>query len=227
MEYKISQLVSATDVPKSTILYYIREGLLPEAKKLKSNVHRYNDEHIELIKYIKYMKQEMRSSNEQIKTALQKKNQSFSGSYSMLAPLMQTLSAIPPQSKHYTKKEFLKEYSLQENFVDKLLEDGVLLPISSDDFTQKEASISHLIENFEEIGIDYDILKKYVTHAKELCALEGDMQKKLCSSTTDENFSMLWKVMFETLFNAKEYIFSRYTHKVMFDVLKEEIKQKD
>ena len=35
MEYKISELVAKTDVPKSTILYYIREGLLPEAKKIK------------------------------------------------------------------------------------------------------------------------------------------------------------------------------------------------
>jgi len=56
LDYKISELVKKTNVPKSTILYYIREGLLPEAKKLKSNVHRYNDEHIELINYILYMK---------------------------------------------------------------------------------------------------------------------------------------------------------------------------
>ncbi|HIP46854.1 MAG TPA: MerR family transcriptional regulator, partial [Campylobacterales bacterium] len=27
MEYKISELVAKTDVPKSTILYYIKEGL--------------------------------------------------------------------------------------------------------------------------------------------------------------------------------------------------------
>lgn len=62
MEYKISELVSKTNVPKSTILYYIREGLLPEAKKIKSNVHRYNDEHVELIKYILYMKEEETTS---------------------------------------------------------------------------------------------------------------------------------------------------------------------
>ena len=90
MEYKISELVAKTNVPKSTILYYIKEGLLPEAKKLKSNVHRYNEEHIELIKYIKYMQQEMGSSIEQIKSMLQQKNQSFSSSFTMLAPLMQT-----------------------------------------------------------------------------------------------------------------------------------------
>lgn len=30
--------------------------------------------------------------------------------------------------------------------------------------------------------------------------------------------------MFGTLLNAKEYIFNRYTHKVLFEALKDEIK---
>jgi DNA-binding transcriptional MerR regulator len=227
MEYKISELVAKTDVPKSTILYYIREGLLPEAKKLKSNVHRYSDEHIELIKYIKYMKQEMGSSNEQIKTALEKKNQSFASSYSMLAPLVQTLSGIPPAAEHYTRKEFIDHYGFEEALLDKLLRDGLLMPINANDFTEKEASIIRLIEKFEEVGADYEIIKKYASLAKELSTLEREVQKELCGVRTDENFSTLWKIMFETLFNAKEYIFHRYTHKVLFDVLKEEMKHKD
>ena len=107
MEYKISELVAKTGVPKSTILYYIREGLLPEAKKIKSNVHRYSDEHIELIHYIKYMQEEIGSTNEQIKFALQNQNQSLSSSATMLQPLMNTLSDIPSDAKHFTKEEFI------------------------------------------------------------------------------------------------------------------------
>ena len=80
MEYKISELVAKTHVPKSTILYYIKEGILPEANKIKSNVHRYNDEHLELIRYIAYMKENFGTSNEQLKDVLQNKNQSFSTS---------------------------------------------------------------------------------------------------------------------------------------------------
>lgn len=227
MQYKISELVAKTGVTKSTILYYIREGLLPEAHKLKSNVHRYSDEHLELLKYIKYMKQEMGSSNEEIKVALQQKNQSFSSSYSMLAPLMQTLSAITPQMEHYTKAEFLKLYNFDTQEVDRLLEEKILLPLGSDDFTHKDASIMQLMMLFDEVGVGYEILQKYVEHAKELALLERELQEKLCGSRNDENFSTLWKMMFETLFNAKEYIFKRHTHKIMVDILKEEIKRKD
>ncbi|MBN2817311.1 MAG: MerR family transcriptional regulator [Campylobacterales bacterium] len=223
MEYKISELVALTNVPKSTILYYIREGLLPEAKKIKSNVHRYNNEHVELLKYIKYMQQEMGSSNEQLKTILENKNQSLSSSFSMLTPLMQTLSAIPSDAKHYTKEEFIEHYGFDSELLEKLLEDGILVPINSNDFTDKEASIIRLIEKFEELHIEYEIIKEYVQHAKKLSELEHSVQKKLCSVRTDEDFPTLWKIMFETLFNAKEYIFSRYTHQVLYKALKDEI----
>ena len=223
MEYKISELVAKTDVPKSTILYYIKEGLLPEAKKIKANVHKYSDEHLELIKYIKYMKEEMGSTNEQIKQALKQKNNSFSGSYTMLAPLMNTLSGIDSNSKHYTKKEFLEHFEIDEELLEQLLQDSILMPLGEDDYTNKEASIVNLIEDFKEVGIEYNIIKEYVRHAQELSKLEVFMQQQLCSVKKDENFSQLWKIMFETLFNAKEYIFNRFTYKEFYKALQDEL----
>ena len=181
MEYKISELVAKTGVPKSTILYYIREGLLPEAKKIKSNVHRYSDEHIELIHYIKYMKEEIGSTNEQIKFALQNQNQSLSSSATMLQPLMNTLSDIPSDAKHFTKKQFIEYYNVDTTLLETLLHDGILLPIHEDDYTDREASIIKLVMYFKEVGIDYSILKAYVHHAKALSELEYQMQAKLCS----------------------------------------------
>ncbi|MDT8338754.1 MAG: MerR family transcriptional regulator [Sulfurimonas sp.] len=226
MEYKISELVAKTNVPKSTVLYYIREGLLPEAKKLKSNVHRYGNEHIELLEYIKYMKQEVGSSNEQIKEILQNKNQSFSSSSSMIAPLMQTLGSIPKDAKHYTKEGFIELFSVDAEFLEELLRDGLLLPLAEDDFTQKELSIVRLIEKFKSVGVDYEIIKEYALHAKALAELELKMQKKLCDKRDDDNFSTLWKIMFDTLFGAKAYLFNRSTYQMMHKALKEEISKK-
>ncbi len=224
MEYKISEVVAKTHVPKSTILYYIREGLLPEAKKLKSNVHRYSDEHIELIAYIKYMKEEIGSSNEQIKFALQNPNQSFSSSATMLKPLMHTLSAIPSDARHFTKKEFIEYFDVEATLLEILLEDGIVLPVSEDDYTDRESSIIKLVAYFKEVGIDYSILKAYVHHAKALSELEYQMQTQLCSARNDQNFSTLWKIMFESLFNAKTYLFNRNTYKVLINAVKNEIK---
>lgn len=223
MEYKMSELVTRTNVPKSTILYYIREGLLPEAKKLKSNVHRYSDEHVQQIQYIRYMQEEIGSSNEQIKYALQNKNQSLATSSTMLAPLMNTLSAIPADAVHYTKEQFIKAFQINKKVLETLLEDGIVMPISEDDYTDKEASIIALVSYFQSVGVEYAVLKSYVEHAKALSELEHTMQTQLCDQRNDENFSTLWKVMFETLFNAKEYIFKRHTYKAIVNALKDEI----
>jgi len=223
MEYKISELVAKTNIPKSTILYYIREGLLPEAKKFKSNVHRYNDEHVELLKYIIYMKEQLGRTNEQIRYAVQNKNQSFSSSFQMLEPLMNTLSGLPEQVKYYTKENFVETFSLDAILIDTLLEDGILVPTATNHFTEQELSIVSLVMHYKEVGIEYDILKSYVQHAQELSKLDHQIKLQLCGSRTDENFSTLWKIMFETFFNAKEYIFKRYTYKVLLNDLKNEI----
>ncbi|MDD3595248.1 MerR family transcriptional regulator [Sulfuricurvum sp.] len=225
MDYKISELVALTHVPKSTILYYIKEGLLPEAIKIKSNVHCYSEEHVELIKYIKYMQQEMGSSIEEIKGILQNKNQSMASSFSMLAPLMETLSAIPPTAKRYTKKEFTDSFDIDTALLDQLLKDGILVPTGGDDFTDKEASLIRLIEDYIDIGLEYALLKEYVIQAKLLANLECQLQQQLCKKRTDETFSTLWKIMFETLFNAKSYLFSRYTHKELLKVLQDELQK--
>lgn len=226
MEYKISEVVKLAQTPKSTVLYYIREGLLPEAKKMKSNVHRYSDEHVEILRYIKYMKEEFASTNEQIKSILQNKNSSLSSSFSMVEPLMQTLSNLPKDAKHYSKEEFIELFSVDAEFLEELLRDSLLMPLAEDDFTQKELSILKLIEKFKSVGVDYEIIKGYAFHAKTLAELELKMQKKLCDKRDDDNFSILWKIMFDTLFGAKAYIFSRSTYQMMHKALKEEISKK-
>ncbi|MFT7860040.1 MAG: MerR family transcriptional regulator [Sulfurimonas sp.] len=225
MEYKISEVVAKTNVPKSTILYYIKEGLLPEAKKIKANVHKYNDEHIELIRYIKYMQESMGSSIEEIKLALEKKNDSFSGSYAMLAPLMSTLSG-ETGLQQYEKEEFIEHFDIDTKLFETLLKDGLISPTSPNCFTKKDAGILTLAEQFLEVGLDYSILKEYLHHAQALAKVEQKMQQQLCDVKTEQNFSLLWKIMFDTLFNAKEYIFNRSTYRVLLETLKEEIKSK-
>jgi DNA-binding transcriptional MerR regulator len=50
---KISDLAKRTDVPKQTIHYYIRSGLLPKPRKLGSNSAEYDESYVERIRIIK------------------------------------------------------------------------------------------------------------------------------------------------------------------------------
>ena len=42
-----------------------------------------------------------------------------------------------------------------------------------------------------------------------------------------KNFSTLWKIMFETLFNVKEYIFNRHTYKKLLKALQDDVRIKN
>lgn len=71
--------------------------------------------------------------------------------------------------------------------------------------------------------LEDEILKHYLHHAKELAQLESTMQEQLCAKRDKNNFSTLWKIMFETLFTAKEYIFQCSTYKALLISIKEEL----
>jgi DNA-binding transcriptional MerR regulator len=50
---KISEIVRKTKVPKETIHYYVREGLIPRPRKMGKNVADYSRVHVEQIQLIK------------------------------------------------------------------------------------------------------------------------------------------------------------------------------
>ena len=133
---------------------------------------------------------------------------------------------MPKDAKHYTKDEFIEHFGIDAGLLEDLLKEEILMPLGEDDFTQKELSIIRLVENFKSVGVDHEIVKEYAAHAKVLADLELEMQKKLCDRRSDENFSVLWKIMFDTLFGAKAYMFNRSTYQVIHGALKEEISKK-
>jgi len=52
----ISELETATETPRSTIYYYVREGLLPAAQKAAASRGIYSDVHVELLEEIRRLK---------------------------------------------------------------------------------------------------------------------------------------------------------------------------
>jgi len=68
---KMQDLVAATGVPKSTILHYLNEGLLPEPVKTSRNMAYYSPACVERITFIKVMQGKYRLSLAIVKQLLQ------------------------------------------------------------------------------------------------------------------------------------------------------------
>ncbi len=70
MRFKMSELVKRSGVSKSTILYYIKEGLLPSPYKPKQNVHLYDEKTLKILNFIKYFQHNLGYSISHIKEIL-------------------------------------------------------------------------------------------------------------------------------------------------------------
>ena len=66
-----------TGESKSTILFYVKEGLLPEPEKPKPNLHLYDERCVNIVKFIKYLQSQFSYSIAQIQTIFQENEFNF------------------------------------------------------------------------------------------------------------------------------------------------------
>ena len=62
---KMNDLVKLSQTPKSTVLYYVKEGLLPEPVKDKPNFHLYDEHCVKLLSFIKYLQSNFNARSEE------------------------------------------------------------------------------------------------------------------------------------------------------------------
>jgi AcrR family transcriptional regulator len=58
--YTIADLVSLTDVPPATIHYYLRQGLLPQPKRVATNRFVYDERHVNALKLVRMLREQQR-----------------------------------------------------------------------------------------------------------------------------------------------------------------------
>lgn len=67
---KLNQLAAATEVPVSSIKFYLREGLLPPGEKLNATTARYGDHHKDRLELIKVLRHAVGLSLEQVRPVI-------------------------------------------------------------------------------------------------------------------------------------------------------------
>jgi DNA-binding transcriptional MerR regulator len=91
MKLKMQDVVEQSGISKSTILYYIKEGLLPQPEKPKPNVHHYPPQTLKILEFIKYFQQNLGYSIAQIKEILKDNKLDFNSDSDMI---LEYLSAM-------------------------------------------------------------------------------------------------------------------------------------
>lgn len=209
MAIKMNELVKLTDTVKSTILYYVKEGLLPEPQKPKPNLHLYDERCVEIIKFIKYLQKHFDTSINEIKMIMEKANLNSEKGFEVVLETLDIIMGSALQHTH-SYEQVCKRYALSsdklQHYIDEeflFMRDGV--------FTDKDLQILELILNLETMDIETKALQTYVKHAKALSSFEVDFAKKLLLESKNRNETI--KALFDMTLILKPYLFNMHTLK--------------
>ena len=210
MSLKMKELMAQTGESKSTILYYIKEGLLPEPLKPKPNVHLYDASCVQIIKFIKYLQHNFSYTIAQIKVILENNHFDFDGSFEMIIDSLSLISGGKSEDR-YSEEMFLKLTNIDKDKLQLYLDKGYLFE-SESGFGRKEVEIVEILKRAEDLGLDFSLLNTYVEDAKYLAKQENDIGTKLLLDD-DETHNARYELLFDLVLTLKPYIFNTHTIK--------------
>lgn len=208
MSLKMKDLSLQTNESKSTILYYIKEGLLPQPSKPKPNVHLYDESCIQIIKFIKYLQHNFSYSIAEIKNLFKENNFDFDGSFEMMVRSLELISG-GKENQWYSKQEFLKLVTMDEKKLKSYQKKGYLFERAKG-FSSKEVEIAEILERASDLGLDFDLLDAYVDDAKILAKKENDIGAALLKEN-EESHNTRYELLFDLILTLKPYIFNMHT----------------
>ncbi len=208
MSLKMKDLSLQTNESKSTILYYVKEGLLPQPSKPKPNVHLYDESCIQIIKFIKYLQHNFSYSIAEIKNLFKENHFDFDGSFEMMVRSLELISG-GKEHQWYSKQDFLKLVTMDEKTLKAYQQRGYLFERAKG-FSSKEVEIAEILERASDLGLDFDLLDAYVEHAKILAQKENEIGATLLKEE-EESHNTRYELLFDLILTLKPYIFNMHT----------------
>ncbi len=204
----MKELMSLSDESKSTILYYIKEGLLPEPSKPKPNVHLYDERCVPILKFIKYLQHNFSYSISEIKSIFQNNHFDFDDSFEMMVRSLELISGAR-DNQWYSKSEFLELLSMDEETFEMYRKKGYLFEHAKG-FSSKELEVAEILMRANALGLDCSLLDAYVADAKVLAEKENAVGSKLLKSN-ESSLDTRYELLFDLVLTLKPYIFNMHT----------------
>ncbi len=208
MSLKMKNLIELTGESKSTILFYVKEGLLPQPSKPKPNLHLYDESCVNIIKFIKYLQHQFSYSIAQIKTVFSENSFDFSDNFSMMLKSLQMMSGSV-DGIWYNEEDFLELSGLSLKDLQHYLDAGLLFP-QERGYSNQELKIVNILQNAERLGLDQELFEHYVISASALARIEYQLGAKMLESDPQRNNEQ-YELLFDAILTLKPYLFNMNT----------------
>ncbi|PHR57341.1 MAG: MerR family transcriptional regulator [Arcobacter sp.] len=208
MSIKMATLMSETGETRSTLLFYVKEGLLEEPSKPKPNVHLYTDDSIERVRLIKTLQNQLHYSITQIKQIFDDNKFDFSSGVDVLIQKLDLFTGV--SQKHFkSMDEALQTYNLSKDEINEYLNLGVL-SMYQDYFSDASWKSLEVLSELKSCDKTFALLKAYVKSAKELAVLEYELGVQLIKQDK-EGSNKAQELFLDLVLTLKPYIFNLHT----------------
>jgi DNA-binding transcriptional MerR regulator len=196
---KISELAKKTKLPKETIHYYVREGLIPKPRKMGSNVAEYSELHVEQIRLIRQIQTHFFLPLSHIKKIVKhlKKSPELTSILKLRSKYYRPLDQLL-DTEAVGLAEFRNVTGLSEKWLVKFEEWGVITGELRDDrkvYPQDDVIIGKLLVELDRAGFgpkdgfDPENIKRYIDIFREIVVMAhmSFLQVNLDKFTPQEN----------------------------------------
>ena len=208
MALKMKELMLQSGESKSTILYYVKEGLLPQPQKPKPNVHLYDESAVEILRFIKYLQHNFSYSISEIKAIFAQNNFRDAKSFGMMVNALE-LIAGDKENRWYSREDFLEITSLSDVELDAYLSRGLLFE-RAQGFSGKEVEVAAILKRAADLGLDETLLDHYVQSARALAKEEFSAGAKMMKADPQRHVEH-YELFFDMILTLKPYLCDMHT----------------
>lgn len=210
---RMKALVEATGVPKSTILHYLNQGLLPEPVKTSPNMAYYPPQTVDRVRFIQHMQRHHRLSLSEIKQVLESKVSE--NDLPIRLELHEVIFGQPKQEGLLNRAEFCKTTGLTESQLDNLLRARLIMPLTEDQFDQEDVSMGQIYARRFSRGFRMEDITYYVELGERIVDREMALRKRMTGHLPVEQDATLTIEMVKSARMCRAYIIDRlFQHRV-------------
>ena len=186
---KMKDLSAAVGLPKSTILHYVNEGLLPQPVRTGPNMAYYHPSCVELILFIKQVQAKHRLPLAAIKNLIREMEKGRD--VTALVELQGYLFGGGKGRRKLDRAGFIKAVGFSESELDRIISLKIISPLESGLFDQEDVAVGRMLKRGIDIGLRIDDWAFYVRLAEEIVDNEMELRAKCTADLSFEEDAVL------------------------------------
>lgn len=203
---RMKGLAEATGLPKSAILHYVAQGLLPEPVRTGPNMAYYDPACIERIKFIKTMQSRYAFPLGKIKMLLARKDGGKDAA--SLIELSETIFGSADAAP-LDEAAFRDTTGLSSEQIEALIENGLLLSLEKGRYNEQDVAIGKIYAQGFALGITVSDMSFYAVAAKQIVDEEMRLRARFTAHLPEDQDAGLTQRLVQSARAMRNYVIDR------------------